>query len=252
MNRGTVARFSPKQKWQAVSQMGRVCRVTPTAGLRLDRGVNSNTDIVESRNGVFRGRSLRPGPYVLRICLFRLCLLTGRLILGLAHRYSLELRPEKSLGRSSRIPTAVGNLSGHRIAEFGEIRKGVRDDVPEIRDFSGHRSITRENCSVASDSVRPDELHIWGSPPLPPDSPSRARPTGSPDRWPHLIIRCGGAYARAHKAVRLDLTGSPNKECLTSSSRRGTASQPRFRRTGPAASRRRSSAERTERGARLD
>ncbi len=97
-----------------------------------------------------------------------------------------------------------------------------------------------------------DELHIRGFTSLPPCGPSRARPTGSPDRWPHLIIRCGGAYARAHKAVRLDLTGSPNKECLTSSSRRGTASQPRFRRTGPAASRRRSSAERTGRSARLD
>ncbi len=44
----------------------------------------------------------------------------------------------------------------------------------------------------------------------------------------------------------------PEKERLTSSSRHGTASQPRFRRTGPAASRRRSSAERTGRSARLD
>lgn len=36
-----------------------------------------------------------------------------------------------------------------------------------------------------------DELHIRGFTSLPPCGPSRARPTGSPDRWPHLIIRCG-------------------------------------------------------------
>jgi hypothetical protein len=42
---------------------------------------------------------------------------------------------------------AIGDPSGHRIGEFGEIRERVRDDVPEIRNFSGHRLISRENCT---------------------------------------------------------------------------------------------------------
>jgi hypothetical protein len=36
-----------------------------------------------------------------------------------------ELRP--AFGTSSRTPTVVGDLSDRRIAEFGEVREGVRD-----------------------------------------------------------------------------------------------------------------------------
>jgi hypothetical protein len=39
------------------------------------------------------------------------------------------------------------NLFGQGTAEFAEIREGFRDDVPEIRDFSGHRLIIGENCT---------------------------------------------------------------------------------------------------------
>jgi hypothetical protein len=42
------------------------------------------------------------------------------------------------------------DLFAHRVAEFGEIRESIRDDMPEIRDFSGHRPISDENGPVSS------------------------------------------------------------------------------------------------------
>jgi hypothetical protein len=61
---------------------------------------------------------------------------------------SFGFRPEKSLGSSFRTP--MRNLFGRGTAESGEILNQVQNDVPEIRDFSGHRLICRENCPVAS------------------------------------------------------------------------------------------------------
>ncbi|MFB6279533.1 MAG: hypothetical protein ABEK75_08500, partial [Salinibacter sp.] len=66
---------------------------------------------------------------------------------------SFEFSPEKSHGRSSRTP--MRDLFGDSIAGFGEIHEGVRDDVLEIRDFSGHRSTYTEKCLVANwDALR--------------------------------------------------------------------------------------------------
>jgi hypothetical protein len=65
---------------------------------------------------------------------------------------SFEFSPEKSLSRSSRTP--MRDLFGDSIAGFGEIHEGVRDDVLEIRDFSGHRSKYTEKCPVARQQDR--------------------------------------------------------------------------------------------------
>jgi hypothetical protein len=42
------------------------------------------------------------------------------------------------------------DLFAQRIAECREILNQVQNDVPEIRDFSGRRPISLENCPVAS------------------------------------------------------------------------------------------------------
>jgi hypothetical protein len=46
------------------------------------------------------------------------------------------------------------DLFGDSIAGFREIHEGVRDDVLEIRDFSGHRSKYTEKCPVARRPVK--------------------------------------------------------------------------------------------------
>jgi hypothetical protein len=77
---------------------------------------------------------------------------------------SFEFSPEKSLGRSSRTP--MRGLFEDSIAGFGEIHEGVRDDVLEIRDFSGHRSKYTEKCPVAM------RRNKWAS--ITPNSPKKS------------------------------------------------------------------------------